>query len=70
MLSQLPLEVWLLIAEHIPEDTLKNLYGVNRLFFDLAMGVRYRVVKLNPPASVSEASISALNRVLRLQCVA
>jgi hypothetical protein len=41
----LPYEIWLHIATFIPPALLRNLYSVNRSFFDIAMNARYNEVQ-------------------------
>ena len=43
----LPSEVWAYIARFIPDHDLRNLFGVNRTFFDIAIDLRYREVCFN-----------------------
>ncbi|KAK0469686.1 uncharacterized protein EV420DRAFT_57434 [Desarmillaria tabescens] len=38
---ELPAELWLYIAEFIPERQLRNLLDVNRVFYEIALNVRY-----------------------------
>ena len=40
----IPHEIWLHIAQFIPETSLQNLYTINRSFFEIAMNARYREV--------------------------
>jgi hypothetical protein len=56
----LPAEIWVHIATFIPDDTLQNMLGVNGLFFDLAMDVRYREVSLK---SISLATMKTIARL-------
>lgn len=43
---QLPIELWMAIAEFIDPVELEKLIGVNRGFFEIAMDKRYTEVKL------------------------
>ncbi|KAJ3497710.1 hypothetical protein NLJ89_g10313 [Agrocybe chaxingu] len=43
-MPDLPPEIWCTVALYLPNDALKELYAVNRAFFDLAMNERYREV--------------------------
>jgi len=56
----IPADIWLHVAKFIPDDILQNMLGVNRLFLDLAMDVRYREVSLK---SICPATMRALARL-------
>jgi hypothetical protein len=57
----IPVEIWLQIAQYLPGSTLRNLYSLNRVFYHLAMNERYRVVLLRPR--------ELYKSYVRLQCV-
>ena len=59
----IPAEVWLHIAEFIPDDTLRDMLGVNKLFFNLALDARYKVV------SLKSIRLSTMKRLSRLRWV-
>jgi hypothetical protein len=42
----IPPEIWLLIAEYIPEEEFKNLIGLNSFFYNTIMDARYRRVHI------------------------
>ncbi|THV06248.1 hypothetical protein K435DRAFT_773433 [Dendrothele bispora CBS 962.96] len=41
---EVPEDIWHCVAQFIPKHVLRDLYGVNRTFFDLAMNERYREI--------------------------
>jgi hypothetical protein len=45
--QHIPDDVWLHIAEFIPQQHLQHLFSVNRSFFQAAMNARYRTVNLH-----------------------
>jgi len=45
-MSDLPVELWRHIAQFLPPEVVKGLYGVNQAFYHLAMDEKYREVKL------------------------
>jgi len=45
-MTEVPEDVWRYTAQFIPKHILRNLYEVNRAFFDMAMNERYREVSL------------------------
>jgi hypothetical protein len=51
----LPFDVWLYIASFIPTEELQTLYGVNRIFFNIAMDINYNKVVLRRDAGNSRA---------------
>jgi hypothetical protein len=57
----IPVEIWLQIAQYLPGTALRNLYSLNHTFYHLAMNERYRVVFLRPP--------EVFRSYVRLQCV-
>jgi hypothetical protein len=46
-MPNLPVELWMHIAQFLSTEVVKDLYGVNRTFYHLAMDERYREVKFN-----------------------
>jgi len=59
-MCDLPPELWCRIAQYLPQSTLKELYGVNRVFFDLAMSERYREVSFD---KLDDHTVNLLNRL-------
>ncbi|KAJ3983877.1 hypothetical protein F5890DRAFT_1554598 [Lentinula detonsa] len=45
-MKELPLEIWLYIATFIPEATLRELLGVNLLFYNISLDMRYKSITL------------------------
>ncbi|KAJ3841996.1 hypothetical protein F5878DRAFT_722539 [Lentinula raphanica] len=45
-MKELPSEIWLHIASFIPDATLKRLTGVNLLFYNISMDLRYKSIVL------------------------
>lgn len=56
----IPTDVWLHVAKFIPDDTLQNMLGVNCLFFDLAMDVRYKEVSMKSICPTTMRTIARL----------
>ncbi|KAL4263218.1 hypothetical protein AB1N83_007222 [Pleurotus pulmonarius] len=54
MISPLPYEIWAHIASFISKDQLETLYSVNKAFFDISMGVRYKTLWLKCPDRVAK----------------
>ena len=46
MVSSIPPEIWLSVAQFIPSNVLRNLYSVNRVFLDLALNETYNDIDL------------------------
>jgi hypothetical protein len=68
MTTEIPVDIWLLIAEFIPESTLRKLYAVNRVFFDIAMDLRYRKLEVSPLIFNRHSDCErALDKLLNLQ---
>jgi len=42
MLKELPSEIWVLILAYLPSKYVRRLYFVNKLFFNIAMDLRYQ----------------------------
>lgn len=63
MAYELPPEVWLHVAQFIPDNAIRTLMGVNRLFFNLAMDARYRKIIF---VDINEKSAMALNTLSQL----
>lgn len=40
-MEDLPLEVWFCVTEHLEDEELHALIGVNRFFYNLGMDARY-----------------------------
>lgn len=44
-MPNIPHDVWLYIAQFIPDSSLRDMFSVNRSLFDIAMNLRYGEVK-------------------------
>jgi len=42
--TDIPDDIWSYVAQFLPPKTLRNMLTVNRVFFEMAMDVRYREV--------------------------
>lgn len=49
-MATIPPEIWFYIAKFIPNEDLRDLLGVNSIFFDIAMDIRYREVWITTKA--------------------
>lgn len=63
MRVDIPTEVLLHVSKYIPDDTLKEMLAVNRVFYDLAMNLRYGDML------IATRKISTLKHLVRLQYV-
>lgn len=61
MRVDIPTEVLLHVSKYIPDDTLKEMLAVNRVFYDLAMNLRYGDML------IATRKISTLKHLVRLQ---
>ena len=59
-MANIPPEIWLHVTKFIPEEDLRDLFGVNSIFFNIAMDIRYREIV------ISTATIGTL--IKRLRC--
>ncbi|KAK0193862.1 hypothetical protein F5146DRAFT_406631 [Armillaria mellea] len=72
---ELPPELWLYIAEFIPDRELRNLLDVSRVFYEVALNVRYNQITIEGVDSRTSALLKRLrdpevaSRVLRLSIV-
>ncbi|KAK0479997.1 hypothetical protein IW261DRAFT_104473 [Armillaria novae-zelandiae] len=72
---ELPPELWLYIAEFIPDHELENMLDVSRVFYELALNVRYNELIIEGVNSRTIALLKRLrdpevaSRVLRLNIV-
>ena len=56
-MASIPPEIWFYIAKFIPNEELRNLLGVNSIFFDIGMDIRYKEVQI---------STKAINQTLKI----
>ncbi|KAL0955894.1 hypothetical protein HGRIS_002091 [Hohenbuehelia grisea] len=59
-MATLPAEIWMEIARYIPRIELKRLYAVNRVFFRLAMEMRYSHIHIKYLTIVDARMLSCL----------
>ncbi|KAG6848970.1 hypothetical protein H0H93_012353 [Arthromyces matolae] len=60
-MSQLPVEIWLHILELLPQETTSELIGLNRLFFDHAMNIRYGEIEFHDVTRHAFKTLSQLH---------
>ena len=46
-MANIPPEIWFHIAKFIPNKELRDLLGVNSVFFNIAMDIRYREIVIS-----------------------
>jgi hypothetical protein len=46
-MQHVPVEVWLCVTEHLDDEELQALIGVNSFFFNVGMDTRYGVLLLD-----------------------
>lgn len=46
-MANIPPEIWLHVAKFIPKEDLRDLLGVNSIFFNIAMDIRYREIVIS-----------------------
>ena len=61
--TSIPYDVWLHVAQFIPQYQLRDLYAVNSHLLDIAMNERYRSVELNL------LNKSSMRKLIRLRSV-
>ncbi|KAJ7170789.1 hypothetical protein C8R43DRAFT_981070 [Mycena crocata] len=59
-MPEIPTEIWLYIASFIPNDDLPALMGVNILFYNLALDIRYRQVRIGTVSASTERLLHRL----------
>ncbi len=60
---ELPPELWLYIAEFIPDRELRNLLDVSRVFYEVALNVRYNEITIEGMDSRTAALLKRLRQV-------
>ena len=60
-MANIPPEIWFHIAKFIPNKDVRDLLGVNRVFFNIAMDIRYREIMIG--ARTPEQDIKTLKRI-------
>ncbi|KAF8808679.1 hypothetical protein BYT27DRAFT_7188646 [Phlegmacium glaucopus] len=60
-MANIPPEIWFHIAKFVPNQDLRDLLGVNSIFFDISMDIRYRQVLITTRAIIQ--SMKTLKRL-------
>ncbi len=60
---ELPPELWLYIAEFIPDRELRNLLDVSRVFYEVALNVRYNEITIEGVDPRTAALLKRLRQV-------
>ena len=58
-MTNIPPEIWFHIAKFIPNEDLRDLLGVNSVFFNIAMDIRYRELVVG----TTDKDIKTLKRI-------
>ena len=66
-MANIPPEIWLHVAKFIPKEDLRDLLGVNSIFFNIAMDIRYREIVISTITMHDIMKIETL--IKRLRCV-
>ena len=64
-MTNIPPEIWFHIAKFIPHEDLRDLLGVNSVFFNIAMDIRYRELVIS--TRTTDQDIKTLKR---MRCMA
>ena len=67
-MDNIPPEIWLHVAKFIPKEDLRDLLGVNGIFFNIAMDVRYRETVIST-ITMQDIMKFRLETLKRLRCV-
>lgn len=65
-MDNIPPEIWLHVAKFIPKEDLRDLLGVNSIFFNIAMDIRYREIVIT---TINMHDIMEFESLKRLRCV-
>ena len=60
-MANIPPEIWFHIAKFIPNKDLRNLLGVNSVFFNIAMDIRYGEIMIS--TRTTDQDIKTLKRI-------
>ena len=60
-MANIPPEIWFHIAKFIPTKDLRDLLGVNSVFFNLAMDIRYREIVISTRSA--DQNMKTLKRI-------
>ena len=66
-MANIPPEIWLHVAKFIPKEDLRDLLGVNSIFFNIAMDIRYREIVISTTTMHDIMKIETL--IKRSRCV-
>ena len=67
-MDNIPPEIWLHVAKFVPKEDLYDLLGVNTIFFNIAMDIRYREIVISTTTMQDIIKIE-LETLKRLRCV-
>ena len=62
-MTNIPPEIWFHIAKFIPNEDLRDLLGVNSVFFNIAMDIRVRYRELVISTRITDKDIKILKRI-------
>ena len=65
-MSELPYEIWQLIANYLPDEQVRQLYSVNRALLNIALDLRYQEACLRV---YPDRSVKTTNPQMQVQCV-
>ena len=68
MIPRIPPEIWLQVAQFLPDNCLQKLFTVNNAFLQAAMDARYRTVTLFKLVLDGPGMDKTLQRLSRLRC--
>ena len=67
-MANIPPEIWLHVAKFIAKEDLRDLFGVNSIFFNIAMDIRYREIVIIT-TTMHDIIKFELETLKRLRCV-
>lgn len=67
-MDSIPPEIWLRVAKFIPKEDLHDLLGVNSIFFNIAMDIRYREIMIST-TTMHDIMKFEFETLKRLRCV-
>ena len=59
-MANIPPEIWCHIAKFILKEDLRDLFGVNKVFFNIAMNIRYREIDISTRTTDQDIMIKTL----------
>ena len=63
VMANIPPEIWFHVAKFIPKEDLRDLFGVNSIFFNIAMDIRYREIMISTTTIMKIGTL-----IKRLRC--